>query len=302
MESPTCDQAILRHLHRGDQGEFDPRNFQPCHVHRSDTYPLARCIPGEKIEPMRFAVLVFLPLASSLSTSAVQGQSAVRGSVRAQLSTRVVPGVAVSVEGPVSRSSKTDAAGTFLVGDLPAGQHVLWFRAVGYRPLQALAELSGRDTLELDVELVLGPQELAPLAVSANRPAAPRRKQDFISTAEIESTLGVARDADELIRSLRPSYLRGRGASTLGDPHAPTPPNIAGDTTDMDAPFRAAAARNGRPYVPKISVDDGPLQPLEVLRQIPVSVVREIRFMSSIDAAIRFGTGVEGGVIQVFLK
>ena len=257
---------------------------------------------------MRFAVLVFLPLASSLSTSAVQGQSAVRGSVRAQLSTRVVPGVAVSVEGPVSRSSKTDAAGTFLLGDLPAGQHVLWFRAVGYRPLQALAELSGRDTLELDVELVLGPQELAPLAVSGNRPAAPRRKQDFISTAEIESTLGVARDADELIRSLRPSYLRGRGASTLGDPHAPTPPDITGDTTGGGVPEqitraeRAAAARRGRPYLPKVSVDDGPLQALEVLRQIPANVVREIRFMSSIDAAIRFGTGVEGGVIQVFLK
>jgi len=233
-------------------------------------------------------------------------QSVIRGAVRAESSERSIPDVVVSVEGIVTRSLRTNGEGRFELAGLPAGRFTLGFRAIGYRALQTTAEVSGHDTLELDVQLSPVAQLLDSVAVTS-RPHA-RRQQYVILTEEIELVLAVAPDAYELIRRLRPSILRGRGASTLGNPHAPTVRGLSGDTTggsvpeQIDRAVKTAAARSGKAHVPRVSVDDGPLQELDALRLILASAIREIRFITAIDAATRYGSGVEGGVILVLLK
>jgi hypothetical protein len=102
--------------------------------------------------------------------AAAHGQSVVRGSVRVDSVGRPIVGAQVSVEGTPAHSAETNGAGEFALGGLAGGQHTLSIRAIGYRPLQLQAVLSGGDTLELDVRLVGLAQELTPIAVVGERP------------------------------------------------------------------------------------------------------------------------------------
>lgn len=167
--------------------------------------------------------------------------------------------------------------------------------------------LSGQDTLELDVQLEREPQRLDPIAVAAtNRP---HPKQGLITSNEITSVLGSSTDAYDLVRQLRPSYLRGRGASDLGDPGHPTVlPLGAKDTLhmnplqQMESTRLTVAARNAKPQLPKVVIDDGIPEDLDALHRVPANTVKEIRFLSSIEATTRYGPDMIGGVIIVILK
>lgn len=103
-----------------------------------------------------------------------------------------------------------------------------------------------------------------------------KREANLISIAEIESVRDRSDNAMALVRQLRPQFLRARGANSFGN------------------------ARGGRkvPY-PKVIVDGMPRGELDVLNQIPAMTVKEIRFLGSADASVRFGTGYDGGAILV---
>ncbi|MGE0555256.1 MAG: carboxypeptidase regulatory-like domain-containing protein [Gemmatimonadales bacterium] len=231
-------------------------------------------------------------------------QSVVRGTVRHAQTADALPAAIVSFEGAVALSTRTDDQGGFSLSGLPGGRYDLRVELAGFEAVRAVVALTGSDTLDLDVELSPTAQRIAELSVTAPKP---RRREGLITFAEIDEVVGASRDAFELIRHLRPRYLVGRGASTLGDPTRPAA-KLNGDTTgggpavEVERAKRTAAARGGAPHLPRVSVDDGPLQEIDVLHRIPAERVREIRLMSSLDAATRFGTGVEGGVIQVFTK
>ena len=53
---------------------------------------------------------------------------------------------------------------------------------------------------------------------------------------------------------------------------------------------------------PAVFVDNIRYGDLEVLRDIPLIEIREIRFVSGPDATTRWGTGVVAGVIEVIRK
>jgi len=108
-------------------------------------------------------------LGSAGLIASASAQSVVRGSVRADSTSRPVPGASISTEGPVARSTLSGASGDFVLDGVDPGRVTLVFRAVGFRPFRAVAELSGSDTLELDVRLAPLVTQLAPVEVVANR-------------------------------------------------------------------------------------------------------------------------------------
>jgi hypothetical protein len=103
-----------------------------------------------------------------------------------------------------------------------------------------------------------------------------RRLPHLISVEEIESIREVVPTAYDIVQRLRPQYLRSRGATSFG--------NAAGGRTT--------------PYA-RIVVDGVPQGDLSVLRQISAMVVKEIEYLDSKDASIRWGTGYDGGAILV---
>ena len=90
-----------------------------------------------------------------------------------------------------------------------------------------------------------------------------------------ELTNVVANNAYEIVEQLRPQWLRQRGPTS----------------------FMAPQGERPAVFVDNIRYGD-----LEVLRDIPLIEIREIRFVSGPDATTRWGTGVVAGVIEVIRK
>lgn len=91
-----------------------------------------------------------------------------------------------------------------------------------------------------------------------------------IERADVEASS--ARNAYDLVQSLRPQWLRGRGATSL---------------------------RNTQPALPVVYVDGMRFGPVESLRQLTVESLQRLEFMSAPDATNRFGTGHGGGALLV---
>ena len=112
---------------------------------------------------------------------------------------------------------------------------------------------------------------------SANKEKAKRPKSGgalVITEAEIAYERGIT-NAYEAVQRLRPAMLRKRmGARTPEGPSA-----------DIEIYF-----------------DGRHVGPLESLSSIPVEQIREIRYLASTDATLRFGTGHTEGAIIVTSK
>jgi hypothetical protein len=99
-----------------------------------------------------------------------------------------------------------------------------------------------------------------------------RASRDVIGREELsQSTASNALDA---IRQLRPQFLQGRGAVTLG----------MGSATSNE---------------PTVYLDEQRLGGLRELSAITISDVDEIRYLSASDATQRFGTGNASGAIVI---
>ena len=98
-------------------------------------------------------------------------------------------------------------------------------------------------------------------------------KPDYVAMDEIgkiEDTSVLT--AKQAIRRLRPQWLRPRAVSI------------------------------GGPQTPAVFQDGVPMGGLEVLEDLDVKDLQELRFLSSSDATNRYGTGYPGGIIMVMTR
>jgi hypothetical protein len=115
------------------------------------------------------------------------------------------------------------------------------------------------------------PADSAAPAPAAPRPERTRRDPDLITEAEVQAAS--VNDAYDLVTRLRPRWLRGHAG-----------------TTEM----------NGAPADPVIVYVNGTrLGVARELRAIRAESVREMRFIRSEDAVMRYGVGHSSGVILV---
>lgn len=113
---------------------------------------------------------------------------------------------------------------------------------------------------------------LCSACATAGTANAPHRNRDVIAAEEIASV--DVPTAYDLIRRLRPEFLRPRGVSGV---RGSISPSI---------------------YINGIKAPDG----LQQLQNINREDVLEIRWLSATDATTRFGTGNSGGAIMVKTK
>jgi len=105
--------------------------------------------------------------------------------------------------------------------------------------------------------------------IAPDSPASPQR----IVPSELLDV--VAGNAYDVVRQLRPQWLRSRGPTSVMEP---------------------------RGELPSVYVDNMMHRDLEVLRDIPLSEILEMRFVNGPDATNRWGTGFVAGVIEVVKK
>ncbi len=95
----------------------------------------------------------------------------------------------------------------------------------------------------------------------------PRRDPNLISAEEL-AEYGTY-TAMDVIRRLRPRWLRSRGTSSSGT------------------------------ISPQVIVDGARMGSIDSLRSVSVADVQSLRFLSASDATMRFGTNFPGGAIEV---
>jgi hypothetical protein len=133
-------------------------------------------------------------------------------------------------------------------------------------------------------------------ADSAARAAPPapaahvRRNPNVITAAEMEGQ--AAADAYELVRRLRPQWLRVRPSGTNQD--------AAG--RPAWSPMVSASPRSELAVVLSVFVDGARAGEVGELRRIEVTNVRELRFYPSADAVTRWGRDYSAGVIEVISR
>jgi len=106
-----------------------------------------------------------------------------------------------------------------------------------------------------------------------------RGSGDVLTAEEIAKRPGIT-NAYDAVHMLRPSFLHSRGQTSLHD---------ASTTGDLQP-------------LPTVFVDNQQFGEVASLREIPVTDVQEIRYISASDATTRWGTGYPNGVIQVVRK
>ena len=124
------------------------------------------------------------------------------------------------------------------------------------------------------------------LAANAQlRNDAPRRDNNLISTAELE---GIATtNLLDVVQSLRPQWLRGRGAKTLQTVTV----TVGGETLEIPRETPIVV------YQENIRLGD-----LHVLRDLSPTGIASIQYLDSRAATQRWGTGHVGGAILLSMK
>jgi outer membrane receptor for ferrienterochelin and colicin len=126
------------------------------------------------------------------------------------------------------------------------------------------------------------PAQPAVPAAAATQPvpaARPRASRNLITAEEIAAH--PARDLYELVRALRPVWMRGNAASIT---------DIRRDPENGQRDIRARLV---------VMHDGSRMGELEELRRIPIETVGEVRYLDSRDAVARYGGEFSGGAILV---
>ncbi len=110
-------------------------------------------------------------------------------------------------------------------------------------------------------------------ACASSGEARPRGNPDLITLDQIQTSS--APNAYELVRQVRPQWLRGRGTTSFQSGDVPLPIIYLGEI------------RHGE---------------LESLRVFELTSLQELRYISATAATTRYGSGHSGGIIRVTLK
>jgi hypothetical protein len=119
------------------------------------------------IGPLRLGIL--LAQSSLIVATGSSAQGILRGRVVADSNQSPLAGAEVILN-PSGRSVIVSASGTFEIGPLPSGKYRVLARRIGYEPSEFKVTISKSDTVEVLVRLRNGPQQLEPVAVSAEGP------------------------------------------------------------------------------------------------------------------------------------
>lgn len=114
---------------------------------------------------------------------------------------------------------------------------------------------------------------LAGCTTSSGGSSEPRRNRNILTESELSSMLQFT--AWDAVQRLRPMWMRPGGVRNSANP--------AGQ-------------------YPHVFVDGAPYGQMEILRSLRVINIREMRYISSTDATIRYGGEYGGGVILVSMQ
>lgn len=123
------------------------------------------------------SALVLTSLCTALAVPELRAQIGNTGTLTGVVLDEVgkpVPGVEVALT-KISRTTRTDSSGKFILALLPVGTHDVTFRRVSYSPMVFMLEISRGDTTDAEVKMNAVAQEMKAIHVVE----APERSRDL---------------------------------------------------------------------------------------------------------------------------
>jgi hypothetical protein len=242
--------------------------------------------------PLVLTILTPLPRARAQDSIPVAGHLVLRGEVR-NVSALPIVSAQVNAVG-TGVSATTNAKGEFTLAGMSVGAQDIEVLALGYTSRRVQVMLSDTTrfvSLRLDhYAVVLDTQH-----VVARRLGAMERRKDTITEDEFAQPDVVGGNSRDALELLRPQLLTPRlPMSTSG---AKSSAAQRGQIYFRDAKTRDPLGTGAG--VMTISVNEGPLQSIDVLTIIPARAVKEMRYLIPTDATARFGVTAGGGPVLI---
>ena len=228
------------------------------------------------------AISSFFALALGASTFgpasvAAQQQAVLGGVISDAVTGEIVDAAAVTLVG-TGIETRTAADGIFEFPDAPLGFVTVHVQAPGYPAVVEEVEMTPGTVRIMQVILPSADAVLRDILVVVPATDAARRGErrnpNVLTNEELRDINLASLSAFQAIQNMRPQWLRARGIKSL----------------------------SGGSIFAKVLVGEGQYREIDDLRNLDVSAIAEIRFISPADATTRFGTGYTAGVILVSMR
>lgn len=235
------------------------------------------------------------------SPSAAVQTGAVEGTVRDASTGESLPGANVLIQG-TNLGASTGPDGTFRIAAVPAGNHTIEARFIGYRPLTRQITVAADETITVDLAMSAEDLRLDEVVVTGTAGDSRRRSignaVSRIDAAELTEVTSVG-SVNELLQARTPGLTMMPGSGTAG-----AAPNIR---------LRGASSLSARTspvvYIDGIRMNTGSLGNFSVYGQttslfdnLNPEDIESIEVIKGPAAATLYGAEAAAGVIQVITK
>lgn len=246
----------------------------------------------------RLNVLLLVVLgAAMLLPGALQAQGTVTGTVTEQGSMRPLDAVQVYVPG-TSIGTLTNAAGRFLIVNVPAGEHEVRAERVGYGSGSETVTVPEGETVQLNFTLGTSAIQLDQIVVTgAGQATQVKRLGNTVATLDVGSL------ADAPITNFS-ELIQGREAGV----NISGTGGMAGEASQIRIRGSSSLTQDNNPiiYLDGIRIDagvtEGDAGGASRLDDINPDAIERVEILKGAAAATLYGTEASNGVIQIFTK